>query len=427
MATLKYVGKSSTGASEVTTQAYVQNLLSGNLTQTQVNNQITTRMADYSTKTYVDSRDALLADSAFIDTADLTRLAKAVLNQPGYPFTVDENGKIPSSKIPGGTLTPTSLQKYPKITAVGTGSGATTTSDTGMFTVTVPDPGYPYRVLVAGTVHGQVASDNGSYAKVSVYRGDDVLVAVGNGIAESYQTPALGSLAGRMYVGVPYTPSYSNAIWTPPPLFQIETTYTSDWQPLTWVGINNDTYTTTMSGTAYMQAASTMSNVTLSASVSFDNGELPPDGLSPSTLTPEIRIYSSAKSGPIASSAIPGNLKSTLGTLTATASNISVTKGDLFSVQVKQTIFAPWGKISHGSFAQWAPSSSGTSNTLTMTPGLAADLSTGEIPILPTALSTQSPITGPTVLSVRLQSSSGAAVSTASTPTPRLTAIPIPA
>ena len=262
---------------------------------------------------------------------------------------------------------------------------------------------------------------------MSVYRTDGTLVAQGYGVAESYQTPMLGASSSRMYVNASFTPNYATAIWTPPPLLQFATTYTSDWQNLTWVGVNNDVYSTTVNGGVYMQAAATMANVAISATVTFANGVIPPDGLAPGTLTPEIRIYSSAKAGPIASSSIPGNLKQVSGTLTCSAAGVNVTKGDLFTVQARQTMFAPWGVASPGAYAQWAPTASGTANTLTLIPSLAADLSAGEISVLPTPLTSQTAITGSTVLSVRLQSPGGQSVTSYAAPSPRLTAIPIPA
>lgn len=424
MGTLKFVGGTSSLTNEVSTQSHIQNLLAGNLSQAQVDSQVNTRLTAYATKTYVDTQDAKLADSAFIDAADSTRLAKSNLNKPGYPFTLDSDGKVPKGKIKVS-----SLQKYPNDTAGGAGGGGTTSSEIGLLSIPVADPGYAYKLLVTGTVSASVASDNGSFPQVIVSRGDGAVVAAGYGIAEAYQSPALGSASSRMYVAAPFIPTaYPNTKIIPAPFLNASVTYTTDWQNLSFVGVNTSPYTTTMSGISYMEAGSDMSGVTLAASMSFANGVIPNDALFDNIgkLTAEIRIFSSTR-GVIVASA-PSTGRQVSGTLTASTSTpITVSRGELFTVQVKQTVYCPWGTASLGSYATWAPASSGVSNTLTLTPGLAPGMSGGEVTVLPTALSGQSAITGPTSLSVRLQSPGGTSVTALSSPAPRLMAIPIPA
>lgn len=424
MATLKFVGGSSNQSNEVMIRSQIQNLLAGNINQAAVDSQITTRLSPYATKAYVDTQDAKLADSAFIDAADNTRLDKNNLNKPGYPFTLDKDGKIPADKIKV-----TNLQKYPNTAVATSGGGGTTTSETFLLNLSVPDPGYPYKLLVTGTVSASVSTDTGARPQVIVFRGDNVAVAQGYGISESYQTPAVGSVSSKMYVAAPYAPpAWPNVVITKPgDLLNSSIAYNSGWQNMSWVPVNTDPYFTSLSGTTYMQATANMSNVSMSASVSFANGFIPNDALFDNVgkLVAEMQIYSS-RSGTIATSA-PSNGRVVSGTLTASVSNLTVNKGDLFTVQVKQSMYCPWGTLGLGTFATWAPVGSGVSNTLTMVPGLAAGSSGGEISILPLALSNQSVISGPTTLSVRLQSSGGVAVTALVAPSPRIMAIPIPA
>ena len=423
MGTLKFIGGSTAQSNEVSTFSQIESLLAGNLTLAQVESLINTRLSDYANKTYVDVKDGTLADSAFIDAADALRLDKSKLNLAGYPFKLNSEGKVPADKVKV-----VSVQKYPKLAASSSGGGGTTTSEIALLNFSVDDPGYPYKLFVTGTVSGSVASDNGSRPQVFVSRGDGTVVARGYGVAESYQAPALGSASSRMYASGAFTPAeWPNVIVVPAPIFNSSVTYHTDWQNLSWIPENTDPYSTTMSGTTYMQAMSSMENVTISAAVSFANGLPPADsiGANVGTLVCEMQIYSSRR-GVIASAA-PSSGKQTTGTLTAVATGQSVTKGDLFTVQVKQKMYCPWGTLSLGRLATWAPTGTGVSNTLTLVPGLAAGLSGGEITVLPVALTSQTAITGSTTLSVRLQSSGGTSVTALTAPSPRIMAIPIPA
>ena len=417
MGALKFVGGTRGLPNELSTRGYVQNLLAGGLSQTVVNGQVVTRLSEYATKTYVDSRDGTLADSAFIDAADKTRLAKTALNTPGQPFTLDANGQVPVSKIKAA------LQQYPTTTAVGASPASvriTTSSEVNLFSVSVPDPGYPYKLLVTGSVHAGVSTDDFSYPQVSVYRLDGVTVARGYGIAESYQAPQLDSVGSRMLVR-PFTPSqYPNTTVFPrqntidqtrPPLV-----YTTDWLDVSATEVNNAVYSTSLVGGSYLEAQASMNNVTLSAVMQFSFGEVPtPSG----SLIAEMRIFSPQK-GTLAATRSSGTVGA--GTLTATANNVRVTKGDYFTIQVKQTVTASWD-LFPGAYASWAP---GGTNSLTLTPAVAPGLGTGPVSLLPISLTNQSTITGPTSLLVWLQSSGGQPVTAYTSPTPRLLAIPIP-
>lgn len=416
--------------SRVATRGYIQNLLAGNLTQNQVTSQITTRLSGYATKTYVDAQDARLADSAFIDAGDATRLAKANLNRPGYPFTLDSNGKVPTSKVKL-----TAMQKYPNTAVAAAGGSASTTNDVALMTLSVPDPGFRYKLLVTGTMSGSVATDNGARPQVTVYRGDDYAVAQGYGAGESYQTPTVGSVSSKMYVSSPFAPApYPNGIITHrPELGNSSVSYNSDWQNLSWIAVNDDAFQTAISG-SMMQAQVNMSNVSLSAFVSYANGRLPSDGIPADNvgrLTAEMRIYSS-RSGVVAYTSSNG--RTVTGTLSSYVGGLTVYKGDMFTIQVRQSMYCPWGDVpdafgsnNRGTYATWAPSGSGVSNALTLTPGLAPGASGSEISILPMSFTSQPPMTGPTTLYVRLQSPGGMPVSVLSAPSPRIMAIPIPA
>lgn len=411
---LRFVGGSVGDSNEISTKEHIENLLDGNLTQDQVNTIISNRLSAYATKTYVDTKDSQLADSAFIDAQDSSRLDRSQLNQIFMPFTLDGDGKIPARFVKV-----TDTQKFPSIAVATEGGGGTTSASTPLLSLSVPDPGYSYKLLVFGTVSAVASADNGLYPYVLVTRTGGQVVARGNGIAEAYQTPAPGAVSSRMYAK-PFKPTTSKDSGG-----GLQTlTRNSDWQLLSWMPVNSDVYTSTVNS-PYLEATSSMTGVTISANMSFSGGVLAKNFINGEigSLTAYMQIESSVK-GTIAD-ALPITAK--YGTLTASVSNYNVSKGETFTVKVRQVIEVPFGSVSASEFATWAPSDTGVSNTLTIVPSLSPNRAGGEITIIPTNLNDQSVINGATTLSVVLHSSGGAPVTANSSPVPRISAIPIPA
>ncbi len=407
MPTLKFLGGESTAPTSVSIRSYIQDLLAGNLTQSEVNDLIAARLSAYATKTYTDGRDALLADSAFIDAADASRLSRSSLNVPGYPFTLDGNGKIPASRIKVS-----GMQYYPFTTAAPAGGSATTASTATLQNISIPDPGYPYRILVFGTVHGSVATDAGGRPIIEVMRGN-TRVGYGYGIAESYQMPAVGSVGSRMYAGA-YRPPITGFPFANGKM-------TTGWMDLAWTGVDSADYSTTLSG-KYMQIKATMKGVAITAQMAWSGGVKPADLITPGKLIVEARLFSE-KLGVLASDQST-NMSSGQFNFAVTK---DVTEADMLTVQVKQTLESPTGFTDFwsapGNFATWAPDGTGTSNAVTVTPPLAPGVSGGEIVVLPVS---HSAFTGASSV-VAYLIGNGTSVSALPAPTARMSAIPIPA
>lgn len=406
-----------TGQDHIVTQGYLNAVLASNITQADVDTAIAAKLVPYATDDQVDERDRALASTKFIDEADKTRLAKADLNKPGYPLTLDTDGKIPVALTGIGG----SRQRYPRtawIPGAYNTAAVTSTSEATVFTLNIPDPGFAYKVLVTGSVHGSITADSGEFPKILVYR-DSVsgpVVAFGYGVAEAYQSPQVGSQASRAWVSSSLRPTVK--MWTG------QWSYTSDWLTFGWAAINSSPYVTQLSGSNYVQVLADMTNVTLSAVVAYSGVDVPASGIgNPSSVKAEIQIFSS-NSGILATS--PAQTGAA-GTCTATVVT-NVKKGDLLTVKGRQSLYAPWGSLQPGDFGTWAPGESGTGNTLTLTPAMAPGTATGEIPLIPAPLDGQSviPAGTSTTLFVRIRSSGGSAA-TATTYKPYLWATPIPA
>lgn len=415
MPTLKFLGGESTAPTSVSIRSYIQDLLAGNLTQSEVNDLIAARLSAYATKTYTDGRDALLADSAFIDAADASRLSRSSLNVPGYPFTLDGNGKIPASRIKVS-----GMQYYPFTTAAPAGGSATTASTATLQNISIPDPGYPYRILVFGTVHGSVATDAGGRPIIEVMRGN-TRVGYGYGIAESYQMPAVGSVGSRMYASaftpVNYTESTVSSLWP--------NMRTTGWTLLGWNPVSSSDYTTTLSGMGNMRIGATMKGVTITAQMAFAEGVIP-NGPG-AKLKVEAQLVLTRISGTTGEEVLQSGIfeNQSSSQFTFSVPNVNVAEADMLTVKVKQSLEAPlgFGFNNGGGFATWAPDVTGTSNAVTVTPSLAPGVSSGEIVVLPVS---HSAFTGASSV-VAYLIGNGTSVSALPAPTARMSAIPIPA
>jgi hypothetical protein len=391
---LRFVGRAAAGDNDVVTQKDLSILTAASVDVSQVQPLITTTLATYADETYIDTAAALLATSSYIDTADATRLAKSSLNTPGFPFTLDSSGKVPSS-LAG------SAQTSPRTAVASVGGIGTTTSETTIGNlIPIPDPGYNYRLMVTGTVHAQINRDTGEYPKVVVVRADNTVIGIGYGIAEGYQTPISDGQSSQIYLSTAATPDTNNT-WT---------TLT------TWTPLNTGLYATSLTGGG-ITVNQSMTGATIAASMAFTGAVAPAGGATAS----QIRIFCVTTQIVVATSAAVSS-----GTATVTATT-NVVAGQVYVVQVltnnTSPIYSPL--LNAGTLPTWT---AGTTNTLTITAPTAPGQTSADIPIIP-QIATQSalPAGTSTTVSLRLQNpASGGTVSTVNY-SPYLWVVPIPA
>jgi len=188
MATLRNKGAAPTIASDVATQGYVKSVRgTGSLTQTEINNQVSTALSPYADATYVATRDLLNATKSQIDAGDLGKLKVATINANSGVAGLDAGGRIQVARVPGN-----STQRWPHGFYTPAAYHASTVASTAgneavMFTHTVADPGYPFRLLISGQFDVRTAT-NGDAPIVRVRVGSaGSVVATGTGSSLQYR------------------------------------------------------------------------------------------------------------------------------------------------------------------------------------------------------------------------------------------------
>ena len=416
MATLKYVGvaaendTSTTQSQDLATESYVNYALAQGMTQSAITAQINTALAGnnppttgYATKTTAASLVANVATNAYL-AAQEANYAPAV----GSNLVPLVNGTIPAGLIqaPPNTQTfPAPLSVFPTYNTATVGN-ANRSAATLLYTVPVPDPGYKYYLMVTGNVDTSSAGD-GTIPQILVRQGSATgqTVAVGYGLEESYSGPTPGSSSASAYLGAP---SGCPGGWATIPY----------WTASTGSTVINNCLQAPFTGAA-----------TVTAVVNFSGayGGTAPPGFTgnavPYSSTPEtyIRLYSPTNGGIVG----PGALVSASGGTCVVSASISVTYGQLFTVQMLQGGIAPgvnvlgsrqdpghFGTVSPtGSYLAIAPPSVGTTAPATIVPLLA----------------NQTPISGATTLYVMLQTSDTNNTTVYATATnPGLWVVPVP-
>jgi hypothetical protein len=168
--------------------AYVNSLLAQNLSQASVDTMINAAYNGvYVTKAYVDTQDVLNATKAFIDAGDATRLLLSSVGNHGSAAPLLSNGRIAPARISAA-----STQRWPKAfyTPAGYNTGIVTAggTETQLYpAVSVPDPGFVYKLFVSG-LQDVYSNVDGEYAVIRVRVGSMTgpVIAGAYGLGESY-------------------------------------------------------------------------------------------------------------------------------------------------------------------------------------------------------------------------------------------------
>lgn len=186
MAELKLVGPLASADNDISTRGYVTQATSTDMSASEIDSRVTDLLTVYSTKAYADTQDALNATSAYVDAGDATRLKLIQKDAVSGVAALDSSGRANRNLI-----NTASGQRYPKglWTPGSYGSPVTATSgETALFSESISDPGYPYRLVVQGTLSG-LSGIEGAAPVVVVRAGNATtgqIVARGVGSTESY-------------------------------------------------------------------------------------------------------------------------------------------------------------------------------------------------------------------------------------------------
>lgn len=196
--------------SDLTTLAQISTARNSfSLSSTQIAEAITTGMAPYVTKSYVDERDNLNATKTQVDTGDAGRLKNASINVASGVAGLDSNGRVPVARVPG-----VSTQRWPKGFYAPTTYAASTSAagtEVTVFTLPVADPGYAFKLLIAGQFDCRTATDGDSpVVRVRVGSASGPVVAIGVAQSNQYRfgvdtfnrvSPNLGAGWDQFYSG----------------------------------------------------------------------------------------------------------------------------------------------------------------------------------------------------------------------------------
>jgi hypothetical protein len=182
---LRTVAISPAQDSDVATRNYLTTVRgSFSLSPTQITTLISTGLSPYATKTYVNTRDALNASQAQVDAGDASRLKITAIDANNGVAGLDSGGRVPVARVPGA-----STQRWPKSfytpSVYGTATSASGT-ETTVYTQSIADPGFPYRLLISGHLDCRTATD-GDAPQVRVRVGSATGTVVATGTAQSNQ------------------------------------------------------------------------------------------------------------------------------------------------------------------------------------------------------------------------------------------------
>lgn len=393
MATFKCVGTPPqndvrpTVGQDLVPQSLVTKLLAGNMQSSDVTAQINGLLTGYATTSQATTAMTGLATPSWIQSQAASYATTASAGTPNGPVPLTAPGGL----VPVGQINAASTQTWPlpfwSPPSYNTAPVNATTDAELLYTMSVPDPGWPYVLLCTGMVDTQAALDDGTFAQVLVREGGPTgqIIAAGYGVGESYTGPVPGTVNSQAFINSTFA-------------------CTGNWVTVSGMLANNGAgFTSAMVGN-YLQAQVPMTAV-VTASFIFA-GAAPSGAKGSASVQTAVQIVDQAGNILVTGSPVIGNS----GTVTATWTG-PVAAGQLFGVQIGEASAATFAHVSSGSLTISAPQV----------------LSDSMANVVPVPIDDQLSITGPTSLSIMLQSSSASSTQvTAGTYLPALWVMPIP-
>lgn len=193
MAQLSYKGGALATNQDVAYRPYPSTLKSADLSSVSVNALIDAKLNSYPSAATIQGLDALLVDTAFVNAQDALRMTKDKRGAPLGIAPLDNTTKIPPAYFPitstqswNGTPAIPITYNLDPVLILGTDNPT-------LYTCPIPDPGYPYRLLVWGNVDGTSTTDL-SWPDVTVHVGSPTgaIIARGTGAADGVVSLKMG-------------------------------------------------------------------------------------------------------------------------------------------------------------------------------------------------------------------------------------------
>lgn len=194
MAQLSYKGAALAASQDVAYRPLPATLKAADLSSGSVNALIDAKLNSYPSEATIQTMDNLLVDTAYIDTQDALRMTKDKRGAANGVAPLDNTAKIPPAYFPI-----TSTQTWNGIPAIPITYNLDPTLVLGtdnitLYTCPVPDPGYPYRLLVWGNVDATSTNDY-TVPEATVRLGDPLIgtiIAKGGGAADGTVSLLMG-------------------------------------------------------------------------------------------------------------------------------------------------------------------------------------------------------------------------------------------
>jgi hypothetical protein len=221
----RMVGRAPDSDSSLTTHKYAADYNATIVVDaTYVNGRIAVELAENSlqTKTYVDQKDALRAQTADVIAADTAYVNASTLGVPNGIAQLDNDGDTLPGQLPGTLITDRIAVSVPGTLLLGSSSTHTCTTtvlrEFRLATATIADPGYPWIPLPFATVTGYSLSNDPASRIVATTAVGQMAVIPPSGVSDTIY--AAGVCAGvynkpDIYVALPYGASLMTPITQP--------------------------------------------------------------------------------------------------------------------------------------------------------------------------------------------------------------------
>lgn len=198
MPPLKYVGPPIADNGDVVYRSYPGTAKQADPAEQAVRDRIAAGFVGYATQAYVEQRDALLATKAYADGRDALRIPlsrKGVTN--GIPV-LEASGRVSPSRIYVDSIDQPWVRGLWSPAAYNASSVVASSSEQQLYTCQVTDPGYPYRLVVFGSVDARCDVDTEwPVIRVRVGGPSGQIIGLGLGEANTMEKALWGDMFSR--------------------------------------------------------------------------------------------------------------------------------------------------------------------------------------------------------------------------------------
>lgn len=170
MAILKYKGKVADSDASLMSRGDIADRFASTAVNTaNVDAEVAAQSTDLVTPTYVDNADVPKAKKTAVDSADALKILATLRGAANGVASLDASTKIPVAQLPA---LPDRLVQYATspVTSSGSPWSATGGAASKVAQLTIPDPGYPYRILPFASMENRANTAGQSIGRIYAVR-----------------------------------------------------------------------------------------------------------------------------------------------------------------------------------------------------------------------------------------------------------------